>query len=150
RMSETMQSADGFWAAATPASRSAAAATAATNQIRMAIPLKCPSVLKRAGRPVIWTSPHRRPNSSVMARIVTAAVMLIGDEILSARTQDTNLKSIADFLTPLGVEIREARVVPDVKAVIVDTVKHLAKTYDYVFATGGIGPTHDDITADCV
>lgn len=86
----------------------------------------------------------------MMPRIVTAAVMLIGDELLSGRTQDTNLKSIADFLAPLGVEIREARMIPDVRTTIVDTVRHLAKTYDYVFTTGGIGPTHDDITADCI
>jgi molybdenum cofactor synthesis domain-containing protein len=85
-----------------------------------------------------------------MARTVTAAVLLIGDELLSGRTQDSNLKSIAEFLAPLGVEVREARVVPDVHATIVATVNHLRKTWDYVFTTGGIGPTHDDITADAV
>ncbi len=83
-----------------------------------------------------------------MVRIVTAAVLLIGDEILSGRTQDTNLKTIADFLAPLGVEVREARVVPDVEARIVGAVNALRTAYDYVFTTGGIGPTHDDITAD--
>jgi molybdenum cofactor synthesis domain-containing protein len=77
-------------------------------------------------------------------------VLLIGDELLSGRTQDTNLKSIAEFLAPLGVEVREARVVPDVHDTIVATVNHLRKTWDYVFTTGGIGPTHDDITADAV
>jgi molybdenum cofactor synthesis domain-containing protein len=85
-----------------------------------------------------------------MAQTVTAAVLLIGDELLSGRTQDTNLRSIAEFLAPLGVEVREARVVPDVQAVIVSTVNHLRKTWDYVFTTGGIGPTHDDITADAI
>src|SRR6201986_3627037 len=85
-----------------------------------------------------------------MARTVTAAVLLIGDELLSGRTQDTNLKSIAEFLAPLGVEVREARVVPDVHDTIVSTVNHLRKTWDYVFTTGGIGPTHDDITADAI
>jgi molybdenum cofactor synthesis domain-containing protein len=83
-------------------------------------------------------------------RIVTAAVILIGDEILSGRTQDTNLKTIADFLNPLGVEVREARVVPDVHETIVATVQEMSRTYNYVFTTGGIGPTHDDITADAV
>jgi molybdenum cofactor synthesis domain-containing protein len=85
-----------------------------------------------------------------MAQTVTAAVLLIGDELLSGRTQDTNLRSIAEFLAPLGVEVREARVVPDVQAAIVSTVNHLRKTWDYVFTTGGIGPTHDDITADAI
>jgi molybdenum cofactor synthesis domain-containing protein len=85
-----------------------------------------------------------------MARTVTAAVLLIGDELLSGRTQDTNLKSIAEFLAPLGVEVREARVVPDVHDTIVATVNYLRKTWDYVFTTGGIGPTHDDITADAI
>jgi molybdenum cofactor synthesis domain-containing protein len=85
-----------------------------------------------------------------MARNVTAAVILIGDELLSGRTQDSNLKTIAEFLNPLGVEVREARVIPDVHDTIVATVQHLRKTYDYLFTTGGIGPTHDDITADAV
>jgi molybdenum cofactor synthesis domain-containing protein len=85
-----------------------------------------------------------------MANIVTAAVILIGDEILSGRTQDTNLRTLAEFLNPLGVEIREARVIPDVHATIVATVNDLRARHDYVFTTGGIGPTHDDITADAV
>lgn len=85
-----------------------------------------------------------------MARTVTAAVLLIGDELLSGRTQDSNLKTIAEFLAPLGVEVREARVVPDDHATIVSTVNHLRKAWDYVFTTGGIGPTHDDITADAI
>lgn len=85
-----------------------------------------------------------------MARTVTAAVILIGDEILSGRTQDTNLKSIAQHLAPLGVEVREGRVIPDLRQTIIDTVRVMSKTYDYVFTTGGIGPTHDDITAECI
>jgi molybdenum cofactor synthesis domain-containing protein len=85
-----------------------------------------------------------------MARTVTAAVILIGDEILSGRTQDSNLKTIAEFLNPLGVEVREARVIPDVHATIVSTVQVLSQRHNYVFTTGGIGPTHDDITADAV
>jgi molybdenum cofactor synthesis domain-containing protein len=85
-----------------------------------------------------------------MTQIVTAAVLIIGDEILSGRTQDTNLRAIADFLAPLGVEVREARVIPDVHETIVTTVNELRTRWDYLFTTGGIGPTHDDITADAV
>ncbi|MDP3740521.1 MAG: molybdopterin-binding protein [Hyphomonadaceae bacterium] len=85
-----------------------------------------------------------------MARTVTAAVILIGDELLSGRTQDSNLKTIAEFLAPLGVEVREARVIPDVHETIVATVQAMKQGHNYVFTTGGIGPTHDDITADAV
>jgi len=85
-----------------------------------------------------------------MPSIVTAAVILIGDELLSGRTQDTNLKTLAEFLNPLGVEIREARMIPDVHETIVATVNELRARHNYVFTTGGIGPTHDDITADAV
>jgi molybdenum cofactor synthesis domain-containing protein len=81
---------------------------------------------------------------------VTAAVLIIGDEILSGRTQDTNLNSIAKFLGTHGVDLAEARVVGDVEAEIVAAVNSLRERYDYLFTTGGIGPTHDDITADCV
>lgn len=80
----------------------------------------------------------------------TAAVLIIGDEILSGRTADTNLNSIARFLVPLGVDLKEARVVPDIHEEIVDAVNALRARFDYVFTTGGIGPTHDDITADAV
>jgi len=85
-----------------------------------------------------------------MARTVTAAVILIGDELLSGRTQDSNLKTIAEFLNPLGVEVSEARVIADVHETIVSTVQAMSQRHDYVFTTGGIGPTHDDITADAV
>ena len=81
---------------------------------------------------------------------VTAAVLIIGDEILSGRTQDTNLNFIAKYLGTYGVDLAEARVVPDVKAEIIDALNALRTRYDYVITTGGIGPTHDDITADCV
>ena len=81
---------------------------------------------------------------------VTAAVMIIGDEILSGRTQDTNLNHIAKYLGAHGVDLAEARVVPDVTEEIVTALNHLRAKYDYVLTTGGIGPTHDDITADCV
>ena len=81
---------------------------------------------------------------------VTAAVMIIGDEILSGRTQDTNLNDIAKYLGALGVDLAEARVVGDIKAEIIASLDALRARYDYVITTGGIGPTHDDITADSV
>jgi molybdenum cofactor synthesis domain-containing protein len=83
-------------------------------------------------------------------RRVTAAVLVIGDEILSGRTRDSNSHYIAHFLLQIGVETREIRVVPDVEEEIVAAVNALRARYDYVFTTGGIGPTHDDITADAV
>ena len=83
-------------------------------------------------------------------KIVTAGVLLIGDELLSGRTQDTNLAEIAKFLGPLGVQIGEARILSDNANVIRDAVKAFSERFDYVFTTGGIGPTHDDITADCI
>ncbi|HEY2709530.1 MAG TPA: molybdopterin-binding protein [Caulobacteraceae bacterium] len=85
-----------------------------------------------------------------MADRVTAAVMIIGDEILSGRTQDTNLNFIAKYLGTYGVDLAEARVVPDIKEEIIPALNTLRAKYDYVITTGGIGPTHDDITADCV
>ena|SRR5690242_461672 len=81
---------------------------------------------------------------------VTAAVLIIGDEILSGRTQDTNLRDIARYLAVLGVDLAEARTVPDVHQEIIDALNALRARYDYVITTGGIGPTHDDITADAV
>ncbi|MBI1407510.1 MAG: competence/damage-inducible protein A [Caulobacter sp.] len=81
---------------------------------------------------------------------VTAAVLIIGDEILSGRTQDTNLNAIARFVGAHGVDLAEARVVGDVEDEIVSAINVLRERYDYLFTTGGIGPTHDDITADCV
>ncbi|MCE2460674.1 MAG: hypothetical protein J4F38_07845 [Pseudomonadales bacterium] len=83
-------------------------------------------------------------------RVVTACVLIIGNEILSGRTQDTNLNHIANVVGEAGVRVREARVIPDVDDVIVDAVNEVRARYDYVFTTGGIGPTHDDITADCI
>jgi molybdenum cofactor synthesis domain-containing protein len=84
------------------------------------------------------------------AKILTAAVLVIGDEILSGRTQDTNTNYIAKFLGTLGIDLREARVVPDVEEEIVAALNALRARYTYVFTTGGIGPTHDDITADAI
>jgi molybdenum cofactor synthesis domain-containing protein len=81
---------------------------------------------------------------------VTAAILVIGDEILSGRTKDKNIGTIADYLTAIGVELREVRIVPDVAEAIVEAVNALRARHTYLFTTGGIGPTHDDITADCV
>jgi molybdenum cofactor synthesis domain-containing protein len=85
-----------------------------------------------------------------MTAPVHAAVMLIGDELLSGRTQDVNLQAIAKFLAPLGIQVAEARVVADIPEQIIATVNELRARYAYVFTTGGIGPTHDDKTADCI
>ncbi|ACL62395.1 competence/damage-inducible protein A [Methylobacterium nodulans] len=81
---------------------------------------------------------------------VTAAVLVIGDEILSGRTKDKNIGYIAEYLTAIGIDLREVRVVPDIAEEIVGALNALRTRYTYVFTTGGIGPTHDDITADCV
>jgi molybdenum cofactor synthesis domain-containing protein len=83
-------------------------------------------------------------------RIVTACVLIIGNEILSGRTQDANLAFLAGGLNKAGIRLREARVIPDDPGVIVSTVNEVRRGFDYVFTTGGIGPTHDDITAQCV
>jgi molybdenum cofactor synthesis domain-containing protein len=85
-----------------------------------------------------------------MAVSVTAALLIIGDEILTGRTKDKNIGYIAEYLTGIGVDLREVRVVPDVKEEIVAAVNALRSRYSYLFTTGGIGPTHDDITADCI
>src|SRR3982750_1132 len=82
--------------------------------------------------------------------IVTAAVLVIGDEILSGRTKDKNIGYIAEYLTALGIDLKEVRVVGDIEVEIVAAVNALRARYTYVFTTGGIGPTHDDITAECV
>jgi molybdenum cofactor synthesis domain-containing protein len=87
---------------------------------------------------------------SETGKTITAAVLVIGDEILSGRTKDRNTGYIAEYLTNIGIELREARVVPDVENEIVDALNALRSRYTYVFTTGGIGPTHDDITADAV
>ncbi len=81
---------------------------------------------------------------------VNAAILIIGNEILSGRTQDTNTSTLATWLNSIGVKVTEVRVVPDEEDIIVDNLNFFRKTYDYVFTTGGIGPTHDDITAQSV
>lgn len=85
-----------------------------------------------------------------MTQSPTAAVLLIGNEVLSGRTKDKNLGFIADYLAALGIDLMEARVVADDEADIIAAVNALRGRYTYVFSTGGIGPTHDDITADCM
>jgi len=82
--------------------------------------------------------------------VVTAALLVIGDEILSGRTKDKNIGYIAEYLTTIGIDLKEVRVVPDEEPEIVTALNALRGRYTYVFTTGGIGPTHDDITADCV
>jgi molybdenum cofactor synthesis domain-containing protein len=84
------------------------------------------------------------------AKTVTAALLIIGNEILSGRTKDANLQFLALELNKLGVRMMECRVVPDIERTIVDTLNEMRRKFDYVFTTGGIGPTHDDITADCI
>ena len=81
---------------------------------------------------------------------VNAAIIIVGNEILSGRTQDTNTSSIATWLNSIGVKVNEVRVIPDIEKIIVDTLNFLRKENNYVFTTGGIGPTHDDITAQSV
>ena len=90
------------------------------------------------------------PTNSAQPQLVSAAVLVIGDEILSGRTKDKNIGYIADYLTALGIDLKEVRVVSDDESAIVAAVNALRNSYTYVFTTGGIGPTHDDITADCV
>src|SRR5258707_13161469 len=85
-----------------------------------------------------------------MPAIVTAGLLVIGDEILSGRTKDKNIGYIAEYLTGIGIDLREVRVVADDEDAIVEALNALRTRYTYVFTTGGIGPTHDDITADCV
>jgi molybdenum cofactor synthesis domain-containing protein len=88
--------------------------------------------------------------NSAQPQLVSAAVLVIGDEILSGRTKDKNIGYIADYLTALGIDLKEVRIVSDDESAIVGAVNALRNSYTYVFTTGGIGPTHDDITAACV
>ena len=81
---------------------------------------------------------------------VNAAILIIGNEILSGRTQDTNTSTLANWLNSIGVKVNEVRIIPDVEKTIIDTINILRKENNYVFTTGGIGPTHDDITASSV
>ena len=85
-----------------------------------------------------------------MPKPITAAMLVIGDEILSGRTKDRNIGHLADMLTAVGIDLCEARIVADQTDDIVDAVNALRTRYTYVFTSGGIGPTHDDITADAI
>src|ERR1700677_2351994 len=85
-----------------------------------------------------------------MSDIVTAGILVIGDEILSGRTKDKNIGYIAEYLTMIGIDLKEVRVVADEEADVITALNALRARYAYVFTTGGIGPTHDDITAECV
>ena len=87
---------------------------------------------------------------AVAGEIVTAGLLIIGDEILSGRTKDRNIGYIAEYLGRIGIDLKEVRVVGDEEAAIVEALNALRTRYSYVFTTGGIGPTHDDITADSV
>jgi molybdenum cofactor synthesis domain-containing protein len=90
------------------------------------------------------------PENRSISEIVTAGLLVIGDEILSGRTKDKNIGFTADYLTAIGIDLKEVRVVPDEEPEIVAALNALRARYTYVFTTGGIGPTHDDITADAV
>lgn len=85
-----------------------------------------------------------------MSKQEQAALVIIGDEVLSGKTKDANLSFIATELNNLGIMMSEARVIPDSEEVIIETINQLRSKYDYVFTTGGIGPTHDDITSASV
>src|SRR5437667_10871837 len=85
-----------------------------------------------------------------MPEIVTAAMLIIGDEILSGRTKDKNIGHLADIMTAIGIDLKEVRILPDEEDEIVAALNALRARYTYVFTTGGIGPTHDDITTDAV
>src|ERR1700680_3410204 len=98
--------------------------------------------------PQVSTMPNTKADSD--AGIVPAAILVIGDEILSGRTKDRNIGYIAEYLTNIGIDLKEVRVVSDDEKEIVDALNALRHRYTYVFTTGGIGPTHDDITADSV
>ena len=81
---------------------------------------------------------------------IIAAIIIIGNEVLSGRTKDLNTSILSIWLNSIGIGVREVRVIPDIEKIIIDTVNELRKKFDYVFTTGGIGPTHDDITAESV
>ena len=86
-----------------------------------------------------------------MKKKVNAAILIIGNEILSGRTQDKNIAFLSNWLnTKCGITVREVRIIPDVQKTIVDNILLLSKKFNYVFTTGGIGPTHDDITAQSI
>ena len=81
---------------------------------------------------------------------ITAGIIIIGNEVLSGRTKDINTSTLAKWLNSIGIEVKEVRVIPDIESTIIETVNHLRKNFNYIFTTGGIGPTHDDITAESI
>ena len=81
---------------------------------------------------------------------ITAGIIIIGNEVLSGRTKDINTSTLAKWLNSLGIEVKEVRVIPDLESIIIETVNNLRKKFNYIFTTGGIGPTHDDITAESI
>ena len=95
------------------------------------------------------TAPQDAPSGTGNSD-ATACMLIIGNEVLSGRTQDKNLSFLGTALGEIGIDMREARIIPDDPAIIIETVNDCRARFDYVFTTGGIGPTHDDITADCV
>jgi len=96
------------------------------------------------------TRAHFMTSSNSSSSVPTAAFLVIGDEILSGRTKDKNIGFVADYLTAMGIDLEEVRIVSDKKDAIIGAVNALRKNYTYVFTSGGIGPTHDDITADAI
>ena len=81
---------------------------------------------------------------------ITAGIIIIGNEVLSGRTKDINTSTLAKWLNSLGIQVKEVRVIPDVESIIIETVNNLKRKFNYIFTTGGIGPTHDDITAESI
>src|SRR6202047_5039453 len=104
----------------------------------------------KGAAPEMDNAEERMTTSDPEPRIVTACVLIIGNEILSGRTQDANLAFLAQGLNEVGIRLREARVIPDDPGVIVTTVNEVRHHFDYVFTTGGIWPTHDDMTAPSI
>jgi len=98
----------------------------------------------------ISTNKASNQNPYLMNKTITAAMLVIGNEVLSGRTQDANIKHVGTELGLKGIQLSEVRIVADVESAIVEAVNALRSRYDYVFTTGGIGPTHDDITSECV
>src|SRR3978361_375525 len=93
---------------------------------------------------------HALGNPTMPAKNPAAGLLVIGNEVLSGRTQDANIRFLATNLGNLGIPLREVRVIPDVPETIIGTVNAVRTEFDYVFTTGGIGPTHDDITSECI
>jgi molybdenum cofactor synthesis domain-containing protein len=109
-----------------------------------------PTAIGKVLRILPKTMENEAAMSDTPAKVVTASILVIGNEILSGRTRDANIQYLATELGKLGIRVMECRVVPDIEATVVATVNELRARFDYVFTTGGIGPTHDDITADCI